>query len=60
MSASVRDKLMSKGEDGEFWMSYDDMRKHFTDFEICSVSVDQLYEDDSGMYNTQYNIQCVV
>lgn len=34
-------------------MSFDDMRKHFTDFEICSVSVDELYEDDSGMYNTE-------
>ena len=30
-------------------MSYDDMRKHFTDLEICSVSVDQLYEDDNGI-----------
>lgn len=29
-------------------MSYDDFLKHFTDFEICSVSVDKMYEDDSG------------
>ena len=35
-------------EDGEFWMSFDDFKKHFTDFEICSISVDQMYEDEKG------------
>ena len=35
-------------DDGEFWMSYDDMLKNYTDLEICSVSMDKLYEDDSG------------
>lgn len=34
-------------EDGEFWMSFDDMKKHFTDFEICSITIDQLYEDEN-------------
>lgn len=37
-------------DDGEFWMSFTDFQKHFTDFELCSVSVDQLYEDDNGMW----------
>ena len=37
-----------KSEDGEFWMSFDDFKKHFTDIEMCSVSIDHLYEDDSG------------
>lgn len=40
--------MLKKDEDGEFWMSYDDMKKHFTDFEVCSVSVDELYEDDGS------------
>eukprot|EP00731_Ephydatia_muelleri_P022871 Em0015g454a len=34
-------------EDGEFWMSFEDFCKNFTDFEVCSVSIDQLYEDDA-------------
>ena len=52
MSASVKKELeVEAGNDGEFWMSYEDMKKHFTDFEICSVSIDELYEDDSGMYS---------
>ena len=38
------------GDDGEFWMSFDDMKKHFTDFEICNVTIDHLEEDDNGMY----------
>ena len=29
-------------------MSYDDFKKHFTDFEMCSVSIDDLYEDDKS------------
>lgn len=51
LTASQRQQLMGDEqlkEDGEFWMSYDDFLKHFTDFEICSVSVDKMYEDDSG------------
>ena len=35
-------------EDGEFWMSYDDFRKHYTDFEICNICMEQLYEDETG------------
>jgi len=35
-------------EDGEFWMSFSDMKKHFTHFEICSISMDEMYEDDGG------------
>ena len=29
-------------------MSYDDFRKHYTDFEICNICMEQLYEDEAG------------
>ena len=35
-------------DDGEFFMSYEDFIKNFSDFEILSVSVDELYENESG------------
>ena len=30
-------------------MSFQDFKKNFSDFEVCNVSVDQLYEDENGM-----------
>ena len=49
LSQSKRKELLedNMNEDGEFWMSFDDMKKHFTDFEICSITIDQLYEDEN-------------
>ncbi len=35
-------------DDGEFWMSFDDFCKHFTDFEVCNVTIDALYEDENS------------
>ena len=29
-------------------MSWADVKKHYTDFEITNVSIDQLYEDEAG------------
>ena len=43
-----RELDQSKKEDGEFWMSFEDFCKHFTDFEVCNMTVDTLYEDDNG------------
>eukprot|EP00117_Sycon_ciliatum_P006188 scpid39378/ scgid9836/ Calpain-B; Calcium-activated neutral proteinase B; Calpain-B catalytic subunit 1; Calpain-B catalytic subunit 2 len=34
-------------DDGESWMSFDDFSKHFTDLEICNLSLESL-EDDGG------------
>ena len=49
ISLDERQKLTAnKSEDGEFWMSFDDFKKHFTDLEMCSVSIDELYEDEAG------------
>ena len=40
-------------EDGEFWMSYEDFVKHFTDLEMCSVSIGQMQEDEKGKLKYQ-------
>ena len=46
----MRKECLEEGvkDDGEFWMDIEDMKKHYTHFEVCSVSVDELHEDDSG------------
>ena len=46
---------MRAREDGEFWMSFEDFKIHFSNFEICCVTIDQLYEDESGSYHSLYN-----
>ena len=50
MSSSQRKSLLHINDDGEFWMSFEDMMKYFTDLEICNVSVDELYENDGGKH----------
>lgn len=54
VSSNKRKELLEgdhgKQDDGEFWMSFEDLKKHFTDFEVCSVSVNELYEDDNGKH----------
>ena len=56
VSASKNKECNEEGlkEDGEFWMSFEDLKKNYTDFEICSVSVDQINEDESGVCHNYY------
>lgn len=52
MSADKRKEIQegeSAKEDGEFYMSYEDFLKHFTDFEVCSVTVSEMQEDEQSM-----------
>lgn len=35
-------------EDGEFWMSFEDFIKHYTDLEICSVTISEMHEDEKS------------
>ena len=35
---------------GEFCMSFDDFKKHFTDVTICSISENELASDDTGQF----------
>ncbi len=49
ISAAERQQLTeNQSEDGEFFMSFDDFKKNYTDIEMCSVSIDQLYDDESS------------
>lgn len=33
-------------------MTFEDFLKHFTDFEICSVNISEMHEDEKGNNET--------
>ncbi|XP_077341942.1 calpain-2 catalytic subunit-like [Lithobates pipiens] len=39
---SVRDRLIKRCNDGEFWMSFDDFLRHYSRLEICNLTPDTL------------------
>ena len=51
LSADKRKEILegeTAKEDGEFYMSFEDFLKHFTDFEICSVNISEMQEDEKS------------
>ena len=47
-TVSIAEISKKVDDDGEFFMSFDDMVKYFTDLEMCHISMDVLYQDDEG------------
>lgn len=45
ISDSDRERLSSKAEDGEFWMSFSDFMCHYSRVEICNLTPDALTDE---------------
>ncbi|XP_052631043.1 calpain-1 catalytic subunit [Harpia harpyja] len=50
---SLRQQLMVKMEDGEFWMSFRDFLREFTRLEICNLTPDALQSRKFRKWNTR-------
>ncbi|XP_061084276.1 calpain-2 catalytic subunit-like isoform X1 [Conger conger] len=50
--ADEKDKLRHTAEDGEFWMSFSDFKRHFSKLEICNLTPDTLTSDEVGHWNS--------
>ncbi|NXD88805.1 CAN1 protein, partial [Halcyon senegalensis] len=50
---ALRQQLMVKMEDGEFWMSFRDFLREFTRLEICNLTPDALQSRTFRKWNTQ-------
>nr|NP_001003485.1 calpain 2, (m/II) large subunit, like [Danio rerio]AAH76557.1 Zgc:92480 [Danio rerio]AAI54290.1 Zgc:92480 [Danio rerio] len=45
ISDNDRERLSSKAEDGEFWMSFSDFMRHYSRVEICNLTPDALTDE---------------
>uniref|UniRef100_H3DGU1 calpain-2 n=1 Tax=Tetraodon nigroviridis TaxID=99883 RepID=H3DGU1_TETNG len=51
VSRDEKAKLNHVAEDGEFWMSFSDFTRQFSQLEICNLTPDTLESDDVGHWN---------
>ncbi|KAM4696612.1 calpain-2 catalytic subunit-like [Rhinophrynus dorsalis] len=45
LDSALQAKLQVKGEDGEFWMQFDDFLRYFDILEVCNLSPDSISDD---------------
>ncbi|CAJ1067743.1 calpain-2 catalytic subunit-like [Xyrichtys novacula] len=51
VSEGDKAKLNHVAEDGEFWMSFSDFTKQFSELQICNLTPDTFLSDDVGHWN---------
>uniref|UniRef100_I3JNG1 Calpain catalytic domain-containing protein n=1 Tax=Oreochromis niloticus TaxID=8128 RepID=I3JNG1_ORENI len=52
VSPEDREMCLSVADDGEFWITFEDFCKFYTDIDICGLSPDFLNESDSSQWKT--------
>ncbi|XP_043914656.1 calpain-2 catalytic subunit isoform X2 [Protopterus annectens] len=56
IDAAVKDRLVNRCDDGEFWMSFTEFLRHFSRLEICSLTPDALSSDKYSKWSlTQHH-----